>query len=135
MVDVDLSVGTHTIKMSLNGYDELIATINVDSAGAVTCIPNANINCNSHTPPGLIINTLSIIGYLKSSTGPAELCQWITNKGGPAGIVSFDIMLLVQDYIGAQDLGFNVTSADIMGAIAYYLGNNSSGNSLTGCNF
>jgi len=135
MVDINLDPGNHNIQMSLFGYEIFAVTINVSTTGIITCIPSDGASCNTTTPPGLTIAGSTITGYLKSSSIASELCSWITTKGGPGGIGAFDIMLLVQDYLGTQEIGFNVSSGEIMGAVAYYLGNTQSGNSLTGCTF
>lgn len=44
-------------------------------------------------------------------------------------------MTLVSAYLGQTNLGFTITVTHIIGAVAYYLNNPSSGNSLTGCSF
>jgi hypothetical protein len=63
------------------------------------------------------------------------ICSWITSKGGWQHLAVFDIMTLVGAYLGQTNIGFTVTSAHIMGCVAYYLNNMPSGNSLTGCSF
>jgi hypothetical protein len=63
------------------------------------------------------------------------ICEWILSKGGWQNVAVFDIMTLVGAYLGQTNLGFTVTSAHIMGCVAYYLDNKPSGNSLTGCTF
>ena len=133
MVTVNLSPGQHTIEMTLAGYDTLKATINVSSTGTVTCVSVLGGYCNSPAHPGVKISYNIVTGYLKAST--VGICQWITGKGGWDKIVAYDIMSLVKGYTGQENIGFTVRSADIMGAIAYYSGNKSSGNSLTGCSF
>lgn len=64
-----------------------------------------------------------------------DICVWITSKGGWTNLAVFDIMTLVSAYLGQTNLGFTVTIAHIMGGVAYYLDNQSSGDSLTGCSF
>lgn len=64
-----------------------------------------------------------------------EICAWITSKGGAANVAVFDIMTLVSAYLEQANLGFVVTISHIMGAVAYYLDNAPSGDSLTGCAF
>ncbi len=64
-----------------------------------------------------------------------NICTWITSKGGWVNISVFDIMTLVSAYLGQTNIGFTVTISHIMGGVAYYLNNLSSGNSLTGCSF
>lgn len=133
MVTVNLTPGQHTIEMTLAGYDTLKATISISSTGSISCISVVKGYCNSSAHPGIKISSNVITGYLKASA--IGMCQWATNKGGWDKIGAFDIMALVKGYTGEQSAGFTVRSADIMGAVAYYSNNKSSGNSLSGCNF
>ncbi len=64
-----------------------------------------------------------------------SICTWIISKGGTTNIAVFDIMTLVSAYLGHTNIGFTVTISHIMGGVAYYLDNVSSGNSLAGCSF
>ncbi len=64
-----------------------------------------------------------------------DMCSWAVGLGGWKAIKAYDIMSLVSAYSGISNVGFMVTSANIMGAVAYYSGNVSNGNSLTGCAF
>lgn len=64
-----------------------------------------------------------------------SICSWITGLGGVTFIKSYDIMNLVKAYNDQSDIGFTVTSSYIMGCVAYYNSELSSGNSLTGCTF
>ncbi len=66
-------------------------------------------------------------------TTQENVCAWIASKGGTTNIAVFDIMTLVSAYLGHANIGFTVTISHIMGGVAYYLNNVSSGNSLTGC--
>ena len=63
----------------------------------------------------------------------ADICTWITSKGGWQAIAAYDIMTLVSAYLGQTNLGFTVEMAYINGAIAYYLNMLDSGNNFTGC--
>lgn len=154
MVTVDLVPGNHTISMTLAGYSQLNAVINVSSTGVVTCVSVAGGNCNSSYTPGMQVSGMTVVGYLApiststptptptktptptaTPTPTSNICNWITNIGGRSVISAFHIMSLVSAYSGSQNLGFNVTASHIMGAVAYYSGNVSSGNALTGCAF
>ncbi len=64
-----------------------------------------------------------------------DICEWIISRGGWQAITAYDIMLLVDAYLGLINFGFTVRMQDINGAIAYYLGILSSGNMFTGCSF
>ena len=64
-----------------------------------------------------------------------DFCQWVEDKGGPEFITAFDIMQLVQAYLGMEDLGFEVTAILIMASVVYYLGYISQGNDMSGCDF
>ena len=103
-----LSLGSHTYELSLTGYQTT-----TDSTTLVAGTGN-------NIPVNLV---------------QSNICSWITSKGGISSLVAFDIMTLVSAYLLQTNLGFTVTTAHIMGAVAYYLNNLSSGNSLTGCSF
>ena len=133
MVNVELEPGQHTIKISLANHSILEAVINISGTGAVTCVYVTGGLCGSITPPSIVISGIVVLGYLKELL--ADTCAWVIDKGGWENIAAFDIMALVKGYSGVEDLGFDVTSANIMGAIAYYSGNVGSGNSLMECSF
>lgn len=144
MAVLQLTEGTHTIRWTLGGYQTLEAQVSVGPTGAVTCLSVVSGNCNSGTPPGVIVSGSTITGYLKAAATPtptpeADICSWITSLGGWKAIAAYDIMTLVSAYSGQVNLGFTVTAAHIMGAVSYYSnkvgGTPASGNSLTGCNF
>ena len=101
--------GPCNFKLKLTGYVDFQGSFSAVS-GATTIVP---------------------IVTLTSASG---ICPWITSKGW-SNLATFDIMTLVSAYLGQTNLGFTVTAAHIMGGVAYYLGNLSSGNSLTGCPF
>lgn len=75
------------------------------------------------------------IPCINVNVSQVDICSWITSKGGWANLAVFDIMALVSTYLGQTSLGFPITVAYIMGTVAYYLGNLSSGNSNTECTF
>ena len=133
MVNVELEPGQHTVKMSLANHSILEAVINISGTGEVTCVYVTGGLCSSVTPPSIVVSGIVILGYLRELL--TDTCAWVTDKGGWEAIVTFDIMALIRGYTGEEDLGFNVTSAYIMGAIAYYSGNVGSGNSLMECSF
>ena len=103
-----LSLGSHTYELSLTGYQTT-----TDSTTLVA-------DTGNNIPVNLV---------------QSNICSWITSKGGISSLVIIDIMTLVSAYLLQTNLGFTVTTAHIMGAVAYYLNNLSSGNSLTGCSF
>lgn len=131
MVIVNLSPGDHDIEMGLAGYAPYKATIRVSATGGITCVSVMNGNCNSPRAPGMLTSGTFVTGYLEESA--ENICSWVQKKGGPSNIKAFDIMELVQVYTGQQNIGIEVKSADIMGAVAYYSNNIYSGNQLTGC--
>ena len=105
-------------------------TVGVDTSGAppgtyhmIVRITNSLQQCDS--PP--IDVTLQLL--------PEDICTWITYKGEWTAITSYDVMTLVNAYLGIDPLGFTVTLSHIAGAISYYLGRLPSGNLFTGCNF
>jgi len=61
---------------------------------------------------------------------PTPKCSWFASR---MPVKAEDIMDLVRAYLGIIDLGWGVSVADIMGAVAYYHGETESGNNLTGC--
>jgi len=61
---------------------------------------------------------------------PTPKCSWFADR---MPIKSADIMDLVRGYLGIMDLGWTVSASDIMGAVAYYLGDKERGNMFTGC--
>lgn len=87
------------------------------------------------THEGFDICDLSCVSMTKTVEVLSLVCSWIISRGGWHLVSAFDIMTLVSAYSGQQNLGFTVSSAYIMGAVAYYSDNIVSGNNLTGCNF
>ena len=61
---------------------------------------------------------------------PTPKCPWFASR---MPVKAEDIMDLVRAYLGIIDLGWVVSAADIMGAVAYYHGEMERGNNLTGC--
>ena len=133
MVTINLTPGNHTIEMSLAGYAPFKGVITVSSTGAVYCVSVNGGSCGSQSQPGMAIFNNVVTAIMIAST--EGMCEWVTGKGGWDKQTAYDIMTLVKSYAGQENIGFNVSSAYIMGAIAYYSGNKSSGNQLTGCSF
>ncbi len=105
-------------------------------------------------PPGPTNYTVSKSGYYDGSNSvniivgltvdapvvdlviiPTDICEWIISRGEWHAITAYDIMLLVDAYLGLINFGFTVRMQDINGCIAYYLNILESGNSFTGCLF
>jgi hypothetical protein len=63
------------------------------------------------------------------------ICSWIVSKGGITGITIPGIFELVDAYIGIANIGFIPTITEILGAVDYYLGFTTSGNTETGCSY
>ena len=133
MVTINLEPGNHTIEMSLAGYTTFRGVITVSSTGAIYCVSVDGGSCGSQSQPGMTIFNNVVTAIMKAST--EGMCEWVSGKGEWSALTAYDIMSLVKSYAGQENIGFNVTSAYIMGAIAYYSGNKSSGNQLTGCSF
>ncbi|MHC1566933.1 MAG: PEGA domain-containing protein, partial [Candidatus Syntropharchaeia archaeon] len=72
---------------------------------------------------------------LTAAPPATKICEWIAGLGGWDKIGSYDITQLILAYIGIKDLGFEVISSYVAGAILYYNGLKESGNRLTGCDF
>jgi len=117
---VGLEEGEHEVVWTKEGYEDLIATIEVSDAG-VSCIRVQNGKV-------LIPSPFTVIGYLKKK----GFCGWIAPKVRE-GVERNDIMELVMAYLGEIDLGFNVTTIMIMAAVSYYLGEIDTGNKMSGC--
>ncbi len=117
---VGLEEGEHEVVWTKEGYEDLIATIEVSDVG-VSCLSVQNGNV-------LIPSPFTVIGYLKRK----GFCAWIKNKI-EGGLKSQDIMQLVMAYLGEIDLGFDVTTIKIMAAVSYYLGEIDTGNKMSGC--
>ncbi len=88
------------------------------------------ITNNACGPCTSVSKTVEIVTEL-----PIDICTWIIGRGGWSSLSTYDIMTLVSAYLNQTTLGFTVTTAHIMGVVAYYLDNLTSGNSLTGCSF
>ncbi len=81
------------------------------------------------------IASMQTIPCININVSAADVCTWITSKGGWQTIAAYDIMTLVSAYLGQINLGFTVEMRYINGAIAYYLNMLDSGNNFTGCSF
>jgi len=74
-ISVSLEVGRHEIKWSKEGYEDLIATIEVSDEG-VSCISVQDGECYTSTPvtpPGVLITSeepFTVVGYLKKKATP-----------------------------------------------------------------
>ena len=133
MVTVNLTPGEHTVEMELAGYAPFKGAIRVSDTGLVFCNSVDGGKCGAYEKPGMTIS-YNVVTAIMSAVS-IEICDWISGKGGWDDLAAYDIMTLVKSYAGQENIGFSVTSAYIMGAIAYYSGNKSSGNQLTGCGF
>lgn len=140
MVIASLVEGSNTITWTLAGYKTLTAVIDVSPTGVATCVSVSGGLCKDSKTPTVIVAGTTITGYLDPDSqgtptpGPSGgICDWINSKGGKTELGSFDISTLVMAYLGFENLGFQVSSAHISGAIMYYLGIQSEGDSLTGC--
>jgi len=131
MVLVNLVPGDHTIEWAMDGYETLTAIINVSVTGIVSCISVFTGICADFIS---IVGT-TVTGLLKLIIVTAPVCDWISSVDGWQELATIDIMNLIQGYLNIIDLGFTVSTAHIMGAIAYYNNQMSSGNALTGCEF
>jgi len=133
MVTINLAPGNHTIEMSLAGYAPFKGVITVSNTGVIYCASVDGGSCGAQGQPGMTTSINVVTAIMKAATG--GMCDWVSGKGGWDKATAYDIMTLVKSYAGQENLGFSVSSAYIMGAIAYYSGNKSSGNQLTECNF
>ena len=81
------------------------------------------------------IANMQAIPCVNVSVSVTNICSWIESKGGWTAITAYDIMTLVNAYLGLVPIDFPVTMAYILGAISYYLDIVDSGNAYTGCQF
>ena len=107
---INIPIGPHTIRLEKNGYNPL------------TSLP---ITVGDNQTSSITMNL----------TIADNICSWIESKGGWASITAYDIMTLVNVYLGLVPIDFPVTMAHILGAISYYLDIVGSGNTYTGCQF
>jgi hypothetical protein len=133
MVTFNLTPGEHIVEMELAGYAPFKGVINVSSTGTVFCVSVDGGSCGATGKPGMSISVNVVTAIMKTIS--VEICDWVSGVDGWDKLAAYDIMTLVKSYVGQEDIGFSVTSAYIMGAVAYYSGNKSSGNQLTGCGF
>jgi len=105
----NVSAGSHTVTFTLSGYNSCPVPVTVTAGSTATA------SC-----------TLTAI---------TNICTWITNNGGVAGMTIPKIFNLVDAYIGVTNIGFTPTNQQIFGCVDYYLGFTTSGNSKTGCSF
>lgn len=124
MTIINLTPGEHTITWELPGYNTLTAVVNVSDTGTMSCVNHEDVTITGNKISGLLQLTVELV---------TEVCQWILSKNGWESIATFDIMELVQGYLNVKDIGFTVTTVHIMGIVAYYNNQLSSGNALTGC--
>lgn len=131
MATVNLTPGEHTVEAELIGYATFKGVIRVSDSGIVYCVSVDGGSCGALGTPGMSISYNVVTAIMKAIS--VEVCDWVSGVGGWDQLAAFDIMTLVKSYVGQENIGFTVTSAYIMGAIAYYSDNKTSGNQLTGC--
>ena len=68
MAIINLTEGTHTIKWTLSGYNDLTATIRVSSSGQVTCVSVVSGSCGGYSTPRVSISGTTVTAYMKSGT-------------------------------------------------------------------
>lgn len=122
---MELTEGSHTIQVSLTGYNTLNATINVSST-RVTCTAGP---CNTTGPPGVMISGLTVTTYLKTGTVSPARCTWVATKD-TSKVVFISEMVLA--YNNLTDIGFTPTAAEIGNAVLMY-SNLGTPSSLWGC--
>jgi len=133
MVTANLTPGVHTVEVKLAGYAPFKGVIRVTDVGIVYCESVDGGSCGASGKPGMSISYNTVTAIMNEVS--VDVCAWFLEKGGWDDLAAYDIMTLVKSYAGQENIGFSVTSAYIMGAIAYYSGNKSSGNQLAGCSF
>lgn len=124
MTLVKLGIGDHTIELKLNGYDTLTMSINVTTAGVVTCNSVVSGSCGNTTPPGVVVSGTTITTYLKISAAVSTYNDWVISKGGAAGLKGNILALLeiLDGFTGITNLGFTVTIANVLSTLDYFIG-------------
>ena len=123
MVEIELSLGEHSVLWSLAGYADLNATIDVRES-AVSCVSVIGGSCGSITPPGVVASGFSVTGYLKELAVVTDFTSWVESKGGVAAIEGNKVAVFeIKDgYAGIEDLGFIVVKSDVFTIKDYYAG-------------
>lgn len=122
-----LTEGSHTIQVSLSGYDTLTATIDVSASG-VTCVNVTNGLCGGASPPSVSTSGSTVTVYLASGSATTGYDDWVNGKGGATGLRSnlAAVGEIIDGYLSSAGdigyLGFNVSLANIGTTIDYYLG-------------
>jgi len=139
---ITLTEENHRIVVTLVGFDDFDAWINVSSTG-VTCVSvSGSSPCPASGTPRLDVSgSTATISMNPRSTG--GICDWITGFGGWKSIEWVNhVLAAYYVYIGVPGytVGFSpVTWNDVLGLYFYYINqarnDPSSGNAKTGCGF
>ncbi len=130
---LELLVDGFSVKSLIGNYTGATSiTYNFpESPGNHTYSSRTTDNCN---PPKVAIDATPCTINITSAT-LNTICTWITSIGGWNVISVSNIMTLVSAFQNQTNLGFTVTVSHIMGGVAYFQKNVSSGNLMTGCTF
>lgn len=105
------------------------ATYNYTLTGADVGTPQFSVVVTDSCPTGSMTCTDSC-----TVTVITSICSYISNLGGPTYVKAATINALITNY-ATGSLGFTTTATNLNGAILYYAGAKSNGNTATGCNF
>uniref|UniRef100_A0A6M3M2J0 Uncharacterized protein n=1 Tax=viral metagenome TaxID=1070528 RepID=A0A6M3M2J0_9ZZZZ len=94
----ELEAGSHRIKWTLSGYNDLVATISITSAGIVTCTSVENGICGGSVPPNVTVSGNTVMGFMTYSgvSPPPASNQYIYIEAENAKSIELPIAI-VQD--------------------------------------
>lgn len=95
MTIINLPEGTHTIKWTLSGYNDLTAQIKISSTGLVTCISVVSGSCGGYSVPRVSISGSTVTGYMKSGATTPTPTPTITPSPSPGKVY---VTKLAKDY-------------------------------------
>jgi hypothetical protein len=113
-----LAEGTHNIVITLAGYEEFKARINVGSS-SVTCVRiSGNAACGGSSLPRLnVTGTWEVTAHMKTGTGGTARCTWVGTQNTES--VNF-ISDMVLAYNNLKDIGFVPSASEIGNGVLMY---------------
>lgn len=113
-----LAEGTHNIVITLAGYEEFKARINVGSS-SVTCVRiSGNAACGGSSLPRLnVTGTWEVTAHMKTGTGGTARCTWVGTQNTDS--VNF-ISDMVLAYNNLKNIGFVPSASEIGDGVLMY---------------
>jgi hypothetical protein len=125
---VSLTEGQHDIQISLDGYNTLVAKINV-TATDVTCVSVVCGDCVGTGLPRVSTSGWTVSTYLKTGDVSTARCTWVATKDTAKVVFISEMVLAYNDLL---NIGFAPTAAEIGNAVLMY-SNLGTPASLWGC--